>query len=106
MPLVIWEGFRLPQTWTNIFAYIGRGQTFLQIRGKQTIFTKGSGQTFFHQGGEGQTFYTRGGLGQRFYVGNYGDVADVYGEEDVSEASILLSEGNMLSTRPRIFRGP
>ena len=36
-------------------------------------------------------------MGQRFYVGNDGDVADVYGEEDVSKANILLSEGNMLS---------
>ena len=35
-----------------------------------------------------------------------GDVADVYGEEDVSEANILLSEGNMLSAGARIFRGP
>ena len=63
---------------------------------------EGSGQTFFHQGGEGQTFYTR----QRFYVGNDGDVADVYGEEDVSEANILRSEGNVLSAGARIFRGP
>ena len=45
-------------------------------------------------------------MGQRFYVGNDGDIADVYGEEDVSEANILLSEGNMLSTGARIFRGP
>ena len=46
------------------------------------------------------------GVGQRFYVGNDGDVADVYGEEDVSKANILLSEGNMLSAGARIFRGP
>ena len=45
-------------------------------------------------------------MGQRFYVGNDGDVADVYGEEDVSKANILLSEGNMLSLGARIFRGP
>ena len=44
-------------------------------------------------------------MGQRFYVGNDGDVADVYGEEDVSEANILLSEGDMLSAGARIFRG-
>ena len=45
-------------------------------------------------------------MGQRFYVGNDGDVADVYGEEDLSEANILLSIGNMLSSGTRIFRGP
>ena len=45
-------------------------------------------------------------MGQRFYVGNDGDVADVYGEEDVSEANILLSEVNMLSAGARICRGP
>ena len=44
-------------------------------------------------------------MGQRFYVGNDGDVADVYGEEDVSEANILLNEGDMLSAGARIFRG-
>ena len=44
-------------------------------------------------------------MGQRFYVGNDGDVADVYGEEDVSEANILLSEGDMLSAGGRIFMG-
>ena len=45
-------------------------------------------------------------MGQRFYVGNDGDVADIYGEEDVSEANILLSEGNIISAGARIFRGP
>ena len=45
-------------------------------------------------------------MGQRFYFRNDGDVAGVYSEEDVSEANILLSEGNMLSTGARIFRGP
>ena len=44
-------------------------------------------------------------MGQTFYVGNGGDVADVKCEEDVSEASILLSEGSMLSAGARIFRG-
>ena len=44
-------------------------------------------------------------MGQRFYVGVDGDVADVDGEEDVSEANILLSEGNMLPARARIFSG-
>ena len=113
-PLVIWKGFRLPQTplRDKHLCIYREGQTFLQIRGKQTIFTIGGGQTFFHQGGEGQTFYTREGLGQTFYVGNGGDVADVNGEEDVSEANILLSEanillseGSMLSAGARIFRG-
>ena len=46
------------------------------------------------------------GVGQRFYVGNDGDVADVHGEEDVSEANILLSEGNMVSAGARFFWGP
>ena len=41
------------------------------------------------------------GVGLRFFVGNDGDTADVYGEEDVSEANILLSEGNMLSAGAR-----
>ena len=58
--------------------------------------TKGGGTNILH----------KTGVGQRFYVGNDGDVADVYGEEDVSEANILLSEGNVLSAGARIFRGP
>ena len=41
-------------------------------------------------------FIQEGGWDKGFYVGNGGDVADVDGEEDVSEANILLSEGNML----------
>ena len=60
---------------------------------------------FSTKGGRDKHF-TQDGMGQRFYVGNDGDVADVYGEEDVSEANILLSEGNMLSAGARIFRGP
>ena len=58
--------------------------------------TKGGGTNILH----------KTGVGQRFYVGNDGDVADVYGEEYASEANIFLSEGNMLSTGARIFRGP
>ena len=59
-PLVIWEGFRLPQTplRDKHLCIYREGQTFLQIRGKQTIFTICGGQKIFHQGGEGQTFYT------------------------------------------------
>ena len=48
-------------------------------------------------------FIQEGGWDKGFYVGNGGDAADVDGEEDVSEANILLSEGNMLSARARIF---
>ena len=55
--------------------------------------------------GGGTNILHKTGVGQRFYVGNDGDVADVYGEEDVSEANILLSEGDMLSAGARIFRG-
>ena len=54
----------------------------------------------------GTNILNKTGVEQRFYVGNDGDVANVYGEEDVSEANILLSEGNMLSAGARIFRGP
>ena len=73
--------------------------------GNQTSFTEGSGQTFFHQWGEGQIFYTRGGWDKDFIL-EMMLTADVYGEEDVSKAKILLSEGDMLSVGARIFRGP
>ena len=59
---------------------------------------------FSTKGGRDKHF-TRDGVGQRFYVGNDGDVADIYGEEDGSKANILLSEGDMLSVGARIFRG-
>ena len=65
--------------------HIQGGDKHFHTQGQTTIFTKGVGQTFFHQGGKGQTFYTRWGVGQRFYVGNGGDIADVDGEEDMSE---------------------
>ena len=53
--------------------------------------------------GGGTIFLHKRGVGQRFYFKNGGDVAD---EEDVKEANILLSEGNMLSEGARTFRGP
>ena len=56
--------------------------------------------------GGGTNILHKTGVGQRFYFGNDVDIADVYGEEDVSEANILLSEGDMLSEGGRIFRGP
>ena len=76
----------------------GGGQTFLPHRG--------GGQTFLTQRGGDKHFYTERG-GQTFHVKDVGGDDDVDGEEeDVSNASIPVSEGSKLSAGARISRGP